>query len=194
MKFIAAKIIVVLTLLMGVSAAEASWRGYSLGDVNLRSGPGVGYRVKAVVPRGASLSVNRCRGSWCNVDWRRWNGWMSSRLISDDGYYDQDVYDDTYYDEPYYGTGLIYVVPRVYGHKRYKKRYRKHYKKKKYKYKKRKHPRAKKRKVRSKKRKVRSKKRKLRRKNRKNVKRSSNKRRKSRSRRGKKVCKKRRCK
>ncbi len=197
MKLIFVKLSLILTLFAGINTAEAAWRGYSLGDVNLRSGPSVRYRVKTVVPRGAELLVLRCRGSWCNVEWRRWNGWMSARLIGESFYRPDTTYydDDDYYDEPYY-DGLIYSVPRVYRYKKRKKKYRKyHYKKKKKKsrYKKRKRSRKKADKPRRKKR-YSSKKRRKVSKRRKDIKRSKVKRRRSKSSRKQKTCKPPRCK
>ena len=79
--------------------ANAAWRGYTVDDVNMRTGPGVRYRIKAVVPAGERVYVKKCRRSWCNITWHRKSGWVSRRYLSV-----RRAYNDHYYDEPYYDT------------------------------------------------------------------------------------------
>jgi uncharacterized protein YraI len=45
--------------------------------LNLRDGPGQQYRVVAVMPAGASVTVGECRGEWCRVDYRGQRGYAS---------------------------------------------------------------------------------------------------------------------
>ena len=110
-----------LGLLFGsVSTAQAAWRGYATVDVNMRTGPGVQYRVRVVVPRGGRLSVQSCRRRWCNVRWRRLRGWVSRRYIASARRYRprrtyrrRPIYPpfyDPFYDGPYY-DGPIYYPP-----------------------------------------------------------------------------------
>lgn len=118
-----------------VQPADAAWRGYAVADVNMRSGPGVGYRVKAVVPRGARVRVRYCRRSWCNVRFRGIRGWVSRRYISRQGRrtyrrpryrYRPPVYIyPPLYDEPYYDWPPVYNPPRIYA-PRVQPRYRRY--------------------------------------------------------------------
>ncbi len=57
-------------------------------DLNLRSGPGTGYRVIDTMPAGAYVNVIGCSGSWCRVNWHGRVGYASaSYLGSGRGYY-----------------------------------------------------------------------------------------------------------
>ena len=99
----------------GASPAEAAWRGHAVADVNMRSGPGVRYRVIAVVPRGGRVTVRYCHRTraWCRVSWRRFGGWVSSHYIRATSryvpYYDPPVYRRRIYRDP-----LIYAPRRIY--------------------------------------------------------------------------------
>ena len=53
-----------LLLLAGVGAADAA---VVTGDLNLRSGPGTGYRVIDTMPAGSYVDVIGCTGAWCRV-------------------------------------------------------------------------------------------------------------------------------
>ncbi len=115
--------------------AEAAWRGTAVVDVNMRSGPGVRYRVKAVVPRGARVNVRFCRRSWCNVRFQGLRGWVSRRYIARSGRrvyrrpryrYRPPVYIyPPFFDDPYYDWSPIYYPPRIY-RPRIRPRYRRY--------------------------------------------------------------------
>lgn len=62
-------------------AFAAGHVAYATRDVNLRAGPGAYYRVIDVIPDDAKIWVNYCRHSWCNVEYRRWQGWMSAYYV-----------------------------------------------------------------------------------------------------------------
>lgn len=67
--------------LLTAPAFAAGHVAYATRDVNLRAGPGAYYRVIDVIPDDARLWVNYCRHSWCNVEYRRWQGWMSAYYL-----------------------------------------------------------------------------------------------------------------
>lgn len=50
-------------------------------DLNLRSGPGTGYRVVDTMPAGAYVDVIGCSGSWCRVNWRGRVGYASASYL-----------------------------------------------------------------------------------------------------------------
>ena len=88
-----------LTLAAGallVSAGIASAATVS-NDLNLRSGPGTGYRVIDTMPAGAYVNVIGCSGSWCRVNWHGRVGYASASYIGGDG--------------GYYAAAPVYVAP-----------------------------------------------------------------------------------
>ena len=82
-------------LTLGATAASAyAATAYATGSVNVRSGPGPGYRVVDQLSRGERVDVQDCRGSWCRVSKAGPDGWVSSRYLSAGNNYDDDYYDD----------------------------------------------------------------------------------------------------
>ncbi|ODT68146.1 MAG: hypothetical protein ABS75_21485 [Pelagibacterium sp. SCN 63-23] len=67
----------VLVTTAAVSAAPA----IATGNVNVRSGPGTGYRVVDTLRRGEQVDVQYCRGSWCFVEKRGPDGWVSANYL-----------------------------------------------------------------------------------------------------------------
>lgn len=61
------------------------------GVLNMRRGPGSGYRLVVAMPAGASgLTIGRCRrpddggrNLWCEIEWRGFRGWASSCCMVD---------------------------------------------------------------------------------------------------------------
>jgi uncharacterized protein YraI len=56
-------------------------------DLNLRSGPGTGYRVIDTMPAGAYVNVIGCTGSWCRVNWQGRTGFASASYLGGGGAY-----------------------------------------------------------------------------------------------------------
>lgn len=54
-------------------------------DLNLRSGPGTGYRVIGTMPAGAYVDVMGCDGSWCQVNWEGAVGYASASYLAGGG-------------------------------------------------------------------------------------------------------------
>ena len=102
----------------GLNPVHAASSGYAVADVNLRSGPGFRYRVKAVIPRRARITIYRCRVRWCRVSWRGIRGWTSRRYVAFTRTYRprrrvyRPPFYDPYYDDPFYDP--FYGPPRIY--------------------------------------------------------------------------------
>jgi uncharacterized protein YraI len=67
-------------LLLSVGAATAA-PGVVSNDLNLRSGPGTGYRVLDVLPAGSTVDVLGCGGDWCRVSSAEGTGYASSSYL-----------------------------------------------------------------------------------------------------------------
>ncbi|MCF4099036.1 SH3 domain-containing protein [Maritalea mediterranea] len=50
--------------------------------LNVRSGPGTGYRVVDALYRGERVNVERCSGSWCYITHDGPDGWVAARYLS----------------------------------------------------------------------------------------------------------------
>ncbi len=90
-------------VLLATSAAAMAAPAFATGNVNVRSGPGTGYGVIDVLRRGEQVDVQQCRGSWCFVERRGVDGWVSSSYLNsgrpgggwDDGYGRPPYWDPT---------------------------------------------------------------------------------------------------
>ena len=69
-----------------VSAGIAS-AATVINDLNLRSGPGTGYRVVDTMPAGAYVNVIGCNGNWCRVNWHGRVGYASANYLGGGGAY-----------------------------------------------------------------------------------------------------------
>jgi uncharacterized protein YraI len=85
--------------LAGVGAANAA---IVQSDLNLRSGPGTGYRVIATMPAGANVPVLGCAGSWCRVAFGGVEGYASANYLAGGA--------------PVYAAEPVYVAPPVLGY------------------------------------------------------------------------------
>lgn len=84
---------------LGATAASAyAATAYATGSVNVRSGPGTGYRVVDQLNRGERVDVRGCQGNWCRVEKAGPDGWVSANYLTSGrgDYYDDDYYDDDY--------------------------------------------------------------------------------------------------
>lgn len=50
--------------------------------LNVRSGPGTGYRVVDTLYQGEPVDINRCSGGWCQIEHAGPDGWVSSRYLA----------------------------------------------------------------------------------------------------------------
>ena len=77
LKAAAAALSAALFLSLTASVSFAASPGFTTVDLNLRSGPGTGYRVIGVMPRGAAVTISDCSTSWCRVSFGAKHGWAS---------------------------------------------------------------------------------------------------------------------
>lgn len=128
-------LIALAILAAGVSAASAATVAVSTANVNLRSGPSIGYPVLVVVPQGAEIVTYGCVSdyAWCDIAYGDYRGWVSADYIqvvyqgspviltpavaTNVGVsvvvYDR-VYWDTYYvGQPWYASWSVYYSPYV---------------------------------------------------------------------------------
>src|SRR5262245_15975208 len=63
-----------------LSAAEAATT-QTTNALNLRAGPSIHYRVRAVVPTGASIDILSCGSEWCKLAWGKYNGYAEGRFL-----------------------------------------------------------------------------------------------------------------
>lgn len=88
-----------LALLATTGLASAA-TAYATGNVNVRSGPGTGYAVIDALRRGQQVDVQYCRGSWCYVEKRGPDGWVSANYLDRGGRPGWN--DDDWYEEPHW--------------------------------------------------------------------------------------------
>jgi uncharacterized protein YraI len=88
-------------LLASVSIAAANT---VTNPLNLRSGPGTGYRVIATMPPGSHVDVLECGAGWCRVAWRGIEGFASASYLAPGG----GAY--VYAPGPYYDYGPPYYA------------------------------------------------------------------------------------
>lgn len=68
--------------IIATTAAASAAPAVATGNVNVRSGPGTGYGVVDTLRRGEQVDVQYCRGSWCFVEKRGPDGWVSANYLS----------------------------------------------------------------------------------------------------------------
>src|SRR5262249_11575103 len=63
---------------VGLAEAAATQTTNAL---NLRAGPSIHYRVRAVVPTGASIDILSCGSEWCRLAWGNYKGYAEGRFL-----------------------------------------------------------------------------------------------------------------
>lgn len=88
--------------LLATTAAASAASAYATGNVNVRSGPGTHYGRVDVLRRGEQVDVQQCQGSWCYVQKRGPDGWVSASYLArgNSGGWDDDYDDDWDYPRP----------------------------------------------------------------------------------------------
>jgi len=92
---------IALAALAGSSVAALAAPAWATTNVNVRDGAGTGFPVVDVLRRGERVDIDFCRGSWCFVNRRGPDGWVSANFLSRGG----DFFDD--YDDD------VFISPRV---------------------------------------------------------------------------------
>jgi uncharacterized protein YraI len=77
-----ASLLLVLPALLPLSAA--AFTASTTTDLNVRTGPDAHYEVQAVLPARTSVTVLHCNEgfTWCEVNTRRFRGWVNSRYLA----------------------------------------------------------------------------------------------------------------
>lgn len=70
---------------LATTAAASAAPAVATSNVNVRSGPGTGYGVVDALRRGERVDVQYCRGSWCYIEKRGPDGWVSANYLSTGG-------------------------------------------------------------------------------------------------------------
>lgn len=74
---------ILASMMLAASGASAFARpAVASTDANLRSEPGVGSPVLAVIAAGAPIDVGRCTGSWCRVSANGGEGFLARSTIA----------------------------------------------------------------------------------------------------------------
>jgi uncharacterized protein YgiM (DUF1202 family) len=71
------KVLLAVAVLFGTAEIANAYPASARTAVNLRSGPGVGYRIIGSVPRFAVVDVRTCQPRWCQVNWRGRIGYVA---------------------------------------------------------------------------------------------------------------------
>lgn len=71
--------------MLATTASAFAAPAIATGNVNVRSGPGTGYARVDTLRRGERVDVQQCRGSWCFVEKRGPDGWVSASYLSRGG-------------------------------------------------------------------------------------------------------------
>jgi uncharacterized protein YraI len=85
--------------LLGTSVAASAAPAVVTGNVNVRSGPGTGYYAVDTIRRGERVDVQYCQGSWCFVEKRGPDGWVSANYL-ERGRPGRPNWDDNDWDRP----------------------------------------------------------------------------------------------
>ena len=72
--------------LMATTAGAFAAPAVANSNVNVRSGPGTGYRAIDTLRRGERVDVDYCEGSWCFVQKSGPDGWVSANYLERGGY------------------------------------------------------------------------------------------------------------
>ncbi|PYE89286.1 SH3 domain-containing protein [Phyllobacterium leguminum] len=64
------------------SSAALAELAYTVGSLNVRTGPGPGYPRVATLPGGYAVDIRACSGAWCRVNAAGITGWTSARYLS----------------------------------------------------------------------------------------------------------------
>ena len=81
-------------------------------NLNLRSGPGIGFNVIGALPAGSDVRVLNCRRSWCRVAWNDTTGYVSRRFVSTGGpIYAASMQSSTWYANSYAQTRSSFWAP-----------------------------------------------------------------------------------
>jgi uncharacterized protein YraI len=64
------------------SASSNAAITHTSANLNLRSGPSMSHKVKAVIPAGAAIDVHSCGHTWCYMGWAGHEGYVHSDYLA----------------------------------------------------------------------------------------------------------------
>jgi uncharacterized protein YraI len=70
---------------LGLSLYSASTEAavtHTSANLNLRAGPSMSNKVKAVIPAGAAIDVHSCGHTWCYMGWAGHEGYVHSDYLA----------------------------------------------------------------------------------------------------------------
>ena len=65
-----------------VTAPAQAAPGVVTGNVNVRTGPGVGYPAVDTVLYGEGVDIAQCKRGWCYISHRGADGWVSQKYLA----------------------------------------------------------------------------------------------------------------
>jgi uncharacterized protein YraI len=70
---------------LGLSLYSASSEAavtHTSANLNLRAGPSMSHKVKAVIPAGAAIDIHSCGHTWCYMGWAGHEGYVHSDYLA----------------------------------------------------------------------------------------------------------------
>jgi uncharacterized protein YraI len=99
--------------------AGAALAAVATSSVNVRTGPGTGYRIVDTLRPGERVAINGQSAGWCRVSKSGPDGWVSCAYLADSGVNVRPFY-RSYHREPSvsfsFGFGTPYPYPRHHHH------------------------------------------------------------------------------
>ena len=86
--------------LFATAGAAMAAPAVATANVNVRSGHGTGYGIVDALRRGEQVNVQECRGSWCFIEKRGPDGWVSASYLDSGRGGGGNWNDDDYYNPP----------------------------------------------------------------------------------------------
>ncbi len=77
------KIAFVSAIAIAMTTEAFAFDAAAIRSLNVRTGPGTGYRVVDTLQRGEVVEVSECNGAgWCMIQHRGPDGWVSARYLN----------------------------------------------------------------------------------------------------------------
>ena len=55
---------------------------HTTANLNLRAGPSMSHKVKAIIPAGAAIDIRSCGHTWCDMGWAGHEGYVHSDYLA----------------------------------------------------------------------------------------------------------------
>lgn len=67
-------------VLLAIPAVAQAYPGWTTGNVNMRTGAGVGYARITTIPANQLVQIYGC-STWCQIGWGGFSGWVSGNYV-----------------------------------------------------------------------------------------------------------------